>query len=76
MARPITYAIRVTFANGRDAFVREGGVIGQGRIATYRTRALADADADFIRQGLDDGAVATVIQRSHGRQAEPPTRDA
>lgn len=69
MARPMTWAIRVTFANGRDAFVRHGWVIGRGPIATYRTREQADKDADFVRQGLDAGDTVMVIERSHGRQS-------
>lgn len=66
--RAISWAIRVTFANGRDAFVRSGGVIGRGPIATYRTKAQAESDAAFMREGLDAGDVVTVIERSHGRQ--------
>jgi hypothetical protein len=69
MARAITWAIRVTFANGRDAFLREGDVIGRGPIATFRTKAKADEQAAFLREGLDAGDTIAVIERSHGRQA-------
>lgn len=68
MARPITWAIRVTFHNGRDAFVRHGGVIGRGPIATFHSKAKAEEQARFICEGLDTGDVVTVIERSHGRQ--------
>lgn len=67
--RAITYAIRVTFAaTGRDAFVRRGGVIGSGPIATYRTKEQAETEAAFLRPGLDSEDVITVIERSHGRR--------
>lgn len=69
--RAITWAIRVTFANGRHAFVRRGGVIGRGPIATYHTKAQADNEAAFLRIGLDAGDVVTVIERSHGRRDLP-----
>lgn len=67
MARPITWAIRVTLADGRTVFLRQGGVIGNGPIATYRSKAAADADADALRQRMDARDI-TVIERSHGRQ--------
>lgn len=69
MSRAICYAIRVTFANGRDAFVRQGGVIGRGPIATFYSKAKAEEQAAFFREGLDAGDVVTVIERSHGRRA-------
>lgn len=68
MARAITWAIRVTFADGKEAFLRHGNVIGRGPIATFHSKAKADEQAAFIREGLDAGDVATVIERSHGRQ--------
>lgn len=67
--RPITWAIRVTFADGREAFLRHGNVIGRGPIATFHSKEKADAQAAFLREGLDAGDVVTVIERSHGRQA-------
>ena len=67
--RAMTWAIRVTFANGRDAFVRHGGVIGRGPIATFYSREKAEEQATFIRQGMEPGDVVTVIERSHGRHA-------
>jgi hypothetical protein len=69
----MSWAIRVTYANGRTAFLRHGGVIGRGPIVTFHSKAKADADAAFLRHGLDAGDVVTVIERSHGRRKKPPT---
>lgn len=65
--RALTWAIRVTFADGRDAFVRHGGVIGRGPIATFHSKAKAEEQAAFVRQGMETGDVVMVIERSHGR---------
>ncbi len=67
----MSWAIRVTFANGRDAFLRHGRGIGRGPIATYHSKAKAEEYASFVRDGLDAGDVVTVIERSHGRQKDP-----
>jgi hypothetical protein len=67
MSRAISWAIRMTFANGRDAFLRHGGVIGRGPIVTFHSKAKADAQAAVLREGLEAGDVVTVIERSHGR---------
>lgn len=69
MARAITWAIRVTYADGKTALVRQGSVPGRGPIATFYTKAKADEQAAFIRQGMEPGDVVTVFERSHGRQA-------
>lgn len=66
MAR-LSWAIRITFANGRDAFLRHGGKVGHGPIATYYSKAKAEEQAAFVREGLDAGDVVTIIERSHGR---------
>lgn len=65
MARAITWAIRITLSDGRDVFARRGG-LGRGPIATYYTKAAADAAADDLRSILPHAV--TVIERSHGRQ--------
>lgn len=66
--RKTSGAIRVTFANGRDAFVRRGRVLGRGPIATFYNKAQAEAEAvAFIQEGAEAGAMVTVIERSHGR---------
>lgn len=69
MARAITWAVRVMFANGRSAFLRHGGVTGRGPIATFHSKAKAESEAAFLRVGLDAADLVTVIERSHGRQA-------
>lgn len=69
--RPISWAIRVTYANGGTAFMRHGGVIGRGPIATFYSKAKADAQAAFLREGLDAEDVIAVIERSHGRNFQP-----
>lgn len=62
-----SWAIRVTFANGRDAFLRHGGVIGRGPIVTFHSKAKAEQEAAFVREGCSSEDVVTVIERSHGR---------
>jgi hypothetical protein len=64
MARPITWAIRLTFADGQSVFVREGRQIGRGPIATFRHKASADAEADLWR--MRTRHAVDVIERSHG----------
>lgn len=66
-----SWAIRVTFANGRDAFLRRGSLIGRGPIATFYSKAKADEEAAIVQDGLNDGDVVTVIERSHGRRKDP-----
>lgn len=66
--RPITWAIRVTFADGRVALLRQGGVIGRGPIASFHSKAKAEEHAAFLREGLDARDVVTVFERSHGRR--------
>lgn len=66
----LSWAIRVTFANGREAFVRRGGVIGRGPIATYYTKAAAEDDVRFLREGFEADDVITIIERSHGRRTD------
>jgi len=73
MARAITYAIRVTSADGREVFLREGG-IGVGPIRTFRMKETAERTAETIRRSGKYPSV-TVIERSHGRQF-PAAREA
>ncbi len=70
----MSWAIRVTFANGKDAFLRHGWVIGRGPIATFHSKEKAEREAAFVREGLDAGDVVTVIERSHGRRKEGKAR--
>lgn len=66
--RALTWAIRVTFADGRVALVRQGGVIGRGLVASFYSEAKANEQAAVFRQGVEPGAVVTVFERSHGRR--------
>lgn len=67
MARAMTWAIRATALDGREYFVRRGGLIGSGPIWTFRTNAEAVGVAEALRSRPEFRAV-TVIERSHGRQ--------
>jgi len=69
MARAITWAIRLTFEDGRMAFLRAGGRISRGPIATFYTKYQADIVAASVRQTMAPEATVDVIERSHGRQA-------
>jgi hypothetical protein len=70
MARPITWAIRVTMPDGRMVFMRQSGAFGCGPIRSFRTKADADAEAELLRKRIAGGTVS-VIERSHGRQDLP-----
>lgn len=69
MARPITWAIRLTMADGRAVFVREGRQIGRGPIATFRHKESAECEADLWRARTRH--TVEVVERSHGRQETP-----
>jgi hypothetical protein len=71
--KTISWAIRVTFANGKEAFLRHGGIIGRGPIATWHSKAKAEREAAFVCEGCSSEDVVTVIERSHGRQ-DPEAR--
>jgi hypothetical protein len=66
--RARTWAIRVTFANGREALLRQGGVIGRGLVASFYSQEQAEKQAAFIREGMEQGDIVTVFERSHGRR--------
>jgi hypothetical protein len=66
--RQTSWAIRVTFASGKEAFLRHGGVIGRGAIATFHSKAKAEREAAFVREGCSSEDVVMVIERSHGRR--------
>lgn len=70
--RAITWAVRVTFANGREAFLRvrhaREAPLGRGPIASFRLKSLADDAAARLVGTLEAGDVVTVIERSHGKQ--------
>lgn len=54
------WAIRVTYANGEDAWLRIGARPGVGLIASF-DRATADINREFISHGLSEGDVALVV---------------
>ena len=63
----MSWAIRVTYADGRVALLRNGILPGRGSIVNFHSKAKADAEAAFLREGLNAGDVVTVFERSHGR---------
>jgi hypothetical protein len=66
---PSRWSIRVTFADGNEALLRHGPVVGEGDVVTFRTRKLAEINADLVRNGLEEGDVVTIIPaaRTEGR---------
>lgn len=63
-ARP-KWCIRVTLGNGEDCFLRHGRIPGEGKIATFGSKALAEMNAEsMIAPGLESGEVVTVIRYS------------
>ena len=54
--------IRVNFPNGAVAWLRHGSVAGVGPIVRFPNRKTADVNLDFIREGLDAGAIASVVK--------------
>lgn len=54
------WAIRVIFANGKDAWLRHRHRAGRGPIVSF-DRATAEVNREFVSQGLDDGDVALVV---------------
>ena len=71
MKKP-SWAIRVIYAGGGTAFLRRGSVVGRGPIVTFHSKAAAEREAAFLRDGMDADDVITVIERSHGRRSESP----
>lgn len=65
---PSKWAIRVTYPSGDEAWLRHGSRIGEGPLATFGTRKLAEINAEFVSQGMDAGTVVTVVRRG----VEPP----
>ena len=56
------WAIRVTYANGEDAWLRQGATIGEGAIVRFTSKQRAEEYRDFISQGLDADEVARVVR--------------
>jgi hypothetical protein len=55
------WCIRVTYPDGRDAFLRHGSRPGYGPIVQFPSRKTADVNLDLITNGLDEGTTATVV---------------
>lgn len=70
------WAIRVTFRNGEDAWLRHGSVPGVGQIVTFTNRRLAEKEAAFVREGLSDGDVAMIVSAFPKRRTRRPAADA
>lgn len=56
------YGIRVVFDTGAVGFLRHGPVEGSGPIVRFRSKREAEINLDFIREGLDTGAHASIFQ--------------
>jgi hypothetical protein len=56
------WAIRVTYENGEDAWLRSGSAIDEGPIVQFRSREAAERQADFAREGLDEGQSLTIVR--------------
>lgn len=72
---PKCWKIRVTYANGEEAYLRHGSRIGAGPLATFGTRKLADINAEFVKMGLDEGDVVTVVQHVKSAAADAERQD-
>lgn len=57
----MSFAIRVTTADGDDMWVRDGATPGEGPISRFISRREAENTKDFLSQGLEDGTVAVVV---------------
>lgn len=56
------FALQVVYRSGEIAYLRHGGVTGEGVIVTFRNRLTAEVNRDFISEGLDEGAIVTVVR--------------
>jgi hypothetical protein len=62
------WAIRVTFATGEDAWLRHGRLPGEGPIVKFANRQVAEREASFVREGLDQGDALPVVRFHRGRE--------
>ena len=56
------YVIQIVYRSGEVAYLRHGAKVGAGAVVQFRDRKTADVNLDFIGQGLDEGAVASVVR--------------
>lgn len=68
------YAIRVLLPNGGVAFLRHGPVVGSGPIVRFPNKKTAEVNLDFIREGLEDGAIAHVMRIAETPKRKPEDR--
>ncbi len=60
------WGIRVTDEHGEDAWLRHGSTIGEGPIVRFRSRDRAEAEAAFVREGLDEGQTLSIVRIGAG----------
>jgi hypothetical protein len=58
--RPTRWVVRIVYPGG-VAWLRHGPVAGAGPIARFTSKASAQAHADAIAPGLDEGCVVSVV---------------
>lgn len=72
------YGIRVVFDNGSVGFLRHGPVSGTGPIVRFPNKKTAEVNLDFIREGLEAGATASIFKildkPKPRKPADPPAR--
>ena len=56
------WGIRVVFANGAVGFLRHGPISGHGPIVRFPNKKTAEVNLDFIRDGLEAGATASLFK--------------
>ncbi len=62
MAEDRRWAVRVTYADGDEAFLRHGAMIGEGPLVPFRTREAAAKRAEELRPGLNEDDVVSVVR--------------
>jgi hypothetical protein len=56
------WGIRVVFTDGRVGFLRHGPISGTGPIVRFPNKKTAEVNLDFIREGLDADATASIFK--------------
>lgn len=65
------WAVRVTYADGNEAYLRHGARIGYGSIVKFDKKT-AEINADFLRAGVDEGDTVTVVQAPSRDETDTP----
>lgn len=55
------WVVRVVYPGG-VGWLRHGDVVGSGPIVRFSSRRQAEAQAEMIRPGLDNGCVVSVVR--------------